>query len=171
MPAGPDMSYTSDLVREVREDKDLPLKAVAEVSGYSKSAINAYECGHLPVPFDYAAGLFRATRDLRLVHYLIPDAMLSLNGQVTLYAPLAAGPPPTMADSTSRLLVAIQQLAKAAEYNANTIADGKITEADYHSIMHELELLTTVETIISLHRRAVDQWLHEHKVPKAASDP
>ena len=28
MTAGPDMSYTSDLVREVREDKDLPLKAV-----------------------------------------------------------------------------------------------------------------------------------------------
>ena len=166
MPAGPEMSYTSDLVREVREDKDLPLKAVAEVSGYSKSAINAYECGHLPVPFDYAAGLFRATRDLRLVHYLIPDAMLSLNGQVTLYAPLAAGPPPTMADSTTRLLTAIQHLAKAAEYNAGVIADGKITEADYHSIMHELELMTAVETIISLHRQAVDQWLHEHKVAK-----
>jgi len=166
MTAGPDMSYTSDLVREVREDKDLPLKAVAEVSGYSKSAINAYECGHLPVPFDYAAGLFRATRDLRLVHYLIPDAMLSLNGQVTLYAPLAAGPPPTMAESTPRLLAAIRKLAEAAEYNAKVIADGMVSESDYHSIMHELDLMTAVESIISLHRRAVDGWLHEHKVAK-----
>ena len=160
------MSYTSDLVREVREDKELPLKAVAEVSGYSKSAINAYECGHLPVPIDYVAGLFRATRDLRLVHYLVPDLQLASDYQAVLYAPPPAGSPPTMADSTPRLLAAIRKLAKAAEYNAGVIADGKITETDFHSIMHELELMTAVESIISLHRRAVDQWLHEHKVAK-----
>lgn len=157
----PNVSYAAELVREVRNDKKLPLKQVAQVSGYSISAINAYEHGHLPVPLDYVAGLFRCTGDFRLVQAVWPGVNL-VHTPTTRTPPVAAADPLASPTETNALLLeALERLAAACRYSQKILEDCKVDESDHDMLLQEQSLLNLACERIAGHQAAMAGFIEQ----------
>jgi len=173
MPPETMSSFVRDLIRQSREQAGLTLKQVAFASGYSPSAIHQYECGHLTVPADYLPGLFRATRDVRLIQFVCPGIKLepvprSQSPDRPTRTPPQQAPNPQKTNAA--LLTGIEKLAQVARYNQRVLEDGVVDEADHHSILAEQDLLNEVAGIIAEHQVQLAEWLHAARLAGDVDD-
>jgi len=158
MPTEAEMSYAAELIRDVRTSHDLTLKEVAAVTLYSKSVISSYEHGHLPVPYEYAAQLFRQTKDIRLLQYMCPG----LTGEPVEATRRCPRTPPAgdAPHSVKLLLDATEQLVKAMQYTQRILADGIVDDSDNMAIGKLFEHLNSVTKLASQFQRDLMAW-HE----------
>jgi len=168
-----DVSYANELVRVVRESRDLKLKQMALVTGYSTSAINRYELDQAPVPVDYVARLFRHTGDLRLVQLVWPGLTVTTQAQAqaqTRSVPPTRTPPAgDPRDLIPRELEALESAASAARYVERVVRDGKVNDNDDHSLTSLLRLHNQMRAIIEQVDRALAAWRQASQQPGPSS--
>jgi len=148
-----EMSYASELVREVRESYGLVLKQVAAATGYSTSAINRWEICADP-PATYVARLFAMTHDARLVQLVCPGLTICQLDLVPQRTPPPGDPMALIAEE----LEAIEQAAKAAQYVSRIVGDGRVDESDDHALAKLSEAHNRVHDRLARVDAALAAW-------------
>jgi len=129
-----EMSLEAEVVRDVRIGRGLKLEAVAMATGVSTSHIDRMELGQATVTIPYVRALFRATRDLRLIQLIEPDA-LPLSPELASSPPARPQRTPPAGDPRELLpplLGALKDYALVAETGERVLRDGSVDERDDH---------------------------------------
>jgi len=160
------LGYGNDLARRVREDHSLTQDNVGRAADLAESSICRAELGERELTARHLRALYALTHDLRVIQYICPGLSIEQEGcsrspiaTTSVRTPPAGNP----LGSNEKLLAAIELLAAAAKYNAKTLADGVIDDADHDMIANEQKHLNDVSAIIAEHQRNLAAWIDEHE--------
>lgn len=154
------MGFINQLIRDVREKRDLTLEAAALHCDCSVSAISRWELGEREVPARYVRALFSLTRDLRLVQYIDPACQQimvpsgSVNGKVSARTPPAGDP----RDVLPKVIAATRKLTAALEYAERIVRDGLVDESDDQAILASQRSTCEVVALINAYNQAIMAW-------------
>ncbi|HUT14052.1 MAG TPA: helix-turn-helix domain-containing protein [Thermoguttaceae bacterium] len=160
----PDVSYDSELVRQVRESRGLRLKQVAFATGYTISSIHRYEHGQAPVAYGYASRLFQCTGDVRLLQFMAPG--VEFKGSASAASAPNRTPPPGEPKQLIQLeLEAIEETATVARYVYRIVSDNVVNGKDDMAIGHLQAGHNKVRKIFAQVDRALAYWRQQTSKP------
>ena len=160
-----DMPLENEVARDVRISRGWKLEAVAHLTGYSVSHISAIELGQRRAVPLYLRALWQATLDLRIPQTVAPNvvevirqALLSDLPATPPQTPERVPPPGDPRELLSRLLAAMSEFTKVAQYAEQIVRDGKIDESDDTAITSYLGHSNHVVQAIADANRALMHW-------------
>lgn len=150
-----EMGYANELVAAVREKAGLKLDTVAAKTHFSRSAINRYELGDVPVPAEYLSRLFWLTRDLRIIQFIDPSADLM---RVDACRPVRVPPPGDPRQLLPELLAEIKTYGMICETAQRIVADGIVDAEDDNLITRLLEASNNLTATLCKAHRSIAHW-------------